>query len=378
MSIVLLDDCGSKFQPISYTTPTPFLITGGLRLVEHWMIRLRSSIGLYLYMSKEESLIHVRRNRLLINKFLNYALRLEEEQPSIAVSACVLPTSSAVNKVMDYVKLGVKVTCGERILVYGPGEIVEDCSLQAINGMWDLIKFNVDLLRETIQLLGKGDVVTIGSRIHSGLYLDTRNGPVAIIGSDLGDAISIKGPALIGPESEVQSFTVIRPGSVIYMQNTVGGEVKNSIMDRESRKPHHGYLGDSYMGKWINLGAGTSVSNLKNTLGPVRYMGHDTGMNKLGPVIGDWVRSGINTSIMTGKAIGPGSQVYGIVTSDIPPFIFYKNYGEPVMSIADRNKMIDIIRRATRDDEDEAALAALIYESTSELRRGIKQIQFRL
>jgi len=81
---------------------------------------------------------------------------------------------------------------------------------------------------------------------------------------------------------------------------------------------------------------------------------------------------------MTGKAIGPGSQVYGIVTSDIPPFIFYKNYGEPVMSIADRNKMIDIIRRATRDDEDEAALAALIYESTSELRRGIKQIQFRL
>lgn len=268
--------------------------------------------GLDLAMQLDEAELHLSRNELLLSKWWGYEPpRLSPPNSSTSISACVLPTNETVAKVMEYVERGARVVCGGEELIHGgDGEAVEDCSLPVLRGgAWDLIKFNHELLLETIPLLGRGgDVVSVDSKIRDA-HLDTSSGPIAVIGgANIVNPVSIKGgPALVGPDCELQSFTLLRPGSVLYWGgNVVGGEVKNSVLDKGSRKPHHGYLGDSYLGKWINLGAGTSVSNLKNTLGHVRFMGRDTGMSKLGPIIGgDWVRSGINSSIMTGKAVGP-------------------------------------------------------------------------
>ncbi|WP_188596911.1 hypothetical protein [Thermocladium modestius] len=376
MDIALLDDCRDRFVPISYTTPTPFLITGGLRLVEHWMIRLGKGVGLDLAMQLDEAELHLSRNELLLSKWWGYEPRLSPNS-STSISACVLPTNETVAKVMEYVERGARVVCGGEELIHGDGEAVEDCSLPVLRGAWDLIKFNHELLLETIPLLGRGDVVSVDSKIRDA-HLDTSSGPIAVIGANIVNPVSIKGPALVGPDCELQSFTLLRPGSVLYWGNVVGGEVKNSVLDKGSRKPHHGYLGDSYLGKWINLGAGTSVSNLKNTLGHVRFMGRDTGMSKLGPIIGDWVRSGINSSIMTGKAVGPGSHVYGLVSIDVPPFVFFKNYGEPVMSQVNADKLGEIIRRSADGDEREARLASMVYEATGKLRIGIGKFNFKL
>ena len=105
------------------------------------------------------------------------------------------------------------------------------------------------------------------------------------------------------------------------------------MIESFTNKQHHGFLGHSYVGSWVNLGAGTSNSDLKNTYGEVRLEFHhakvDTGMQFLGAVIGDYAKSAINTSIFTGKIIGVSSMLYGFIGQNVPSFCNYaRSFGQ--------------------------------------------------
>ena len=140
------------------------------------------------------------------------------------------------------------------------------------------------------------------------------------------------GPIYIGKNAEVMEGSVIRgpfslgdnsclkAGSRIYGATTIGpgcvagGEIKNSIIFGHSNKAHDGYLGDSVIGEWCNLGAGTSNSNLKNNASPVNIWTPNGQMNagiKCGVMMGDYSRTSINTSINTGTVIGVCCNVFG-------------------------------------------------------------------
>jgi UDP-N-acetylglucosamine diphosphorylase/glucosamine-1-phosphate N-acetyltransferase len=106
----------------------------------------------------------------------------------------------------------------------------------------------------------------------------------------------------------------------------VRGEMSNTVMVGHANKGHDGFVGHSYMGRWVNLGAGTITSNLKNTYGPVslwtpRGM-RDTGMQFLGTMFGDHAKTGIGTCLTTGSVLGAGANVYGAQTPPkaVPPF----------------------------------------------------------
>ena len=125
----------------------------------------------------------------------------------------------------------------------------------------------------------------------------------------------------------------LKPGVSVGPMSKVGGEIEASVIEAFSNKQHTGYLGHSYLGRWVNLGAGTSNSNLKNTYGTVRMdvAGRriDTGMQFMGCVIGDFTKSAINTGIFTGKLIGSCSMLYGFVTTNVPSFVNYaRSFGE--------------------------------------------------
>ena len=98
----------------------------------------------------------------------------------------------------------------------------------------------------------------------------------------------------------------------------IGGEVEASIIESFTNKQHHGFLGHSYLGSWINLGAGTCNSDLKNTYGNVKmeYRGSkvDTGMQFVGCIMGDYAKTAINTGIFTGKLIGVGNNGCRFIT----------------------------------------------------------------
>ena len=105
---------------------------------------------------------------------------------------------------------------------------------------------------------------------------------------------------------------------------TIGGEVKNSVLQDYSNKAHDGYLGDSVLGSWCNLGAGTSNSNIKNTAGNVMVQLSATSQKinagtKAGLIMGDYSRAAINTSFNTGTVVGVCSNIFG--DNNPPKFI---------------------------------------------------------
>ncbi len=159
-------------------------------------------------------------------------------------------------------------------------------------------------------------------------HLNASTGPIYISsGAEIQEGSCIRGPFALGKDACVKMNTMVYGATTIGPKSIIGGEVKNSILLGYSNKAHHGYLGDSVIGEWCNLGAGTSNSNVKNTGGIVgvwdeqtnttRYVG-----NKMGVLMGDYVKTAINTSITTGATIGVGANIFcaGLTPNIVPHF----------------------------------------------------------
>ena len=131
----------------------------------------------------------------------------------------------------------------------------------------------------------------------------------------------IQGPVIIGENCDIGPSCFIRPSTAIGDNCHIGSavEVKNSIIMKDSKIPHHNYIGDSIIGEECNLGAGTKIANLRLDKGNITAGGIDTKRRKLGAIIGDGVQTGINSSINIGcligdhSFIGPGASVSGVV-----------------------------------------------------------------
>lgn len=154
------------------------------------------------------------------------------------------------------------------------------------------------------------------ARLQPGVILNAEAGPI-VIGADtlIESPAVVQGPCAICSGSMIAPMTQIRGDTVIGPVCKVGGEIKATIIAGYSNKAHAGYLGNAWVGYWVNLGADTTASNLKNTYSPVRMQlgpsesREDTGLVNLGPVIGDYVRTGITTAMPTGTVIGTGTMI---------------------------------------------------------------------
>ncbi|MDR2170503.1 MAG: hypothetical protein LBP59_10210 [Planctomycetaceae bacterium] len=163
---------------------------------------------------------------------------------------------------------------------------------------------------------------------------DTRSGPIIFeAGVSVGHCSCFRGPVYVGANSRINEMTSLKDAVTLCHTTKVGGEVEAAIIEAYSNKQHHGFLGHSYLGSWINLGAGTCNSDLKNTYGEVvmEYSNRKvkTGMQFVGCFIGDYAKTAINTSIFTGKTIGACSMAYGFVTTNVPSFVNYaRSFGQ--------------------------------------------------
>ena len=181
---------------------------------------------------------------------------------------------------------------------------------------------------EQFQEINPGVFAKPGATLGQYVVSDTTCGPILLEGdSVVGPFCCLSGPLQVGANSLIRAHTTIHPFVVLGHTVKVGGELDTCVLEAYSNKQHHGYLGHSYLGSWINVGAGTTNSNLKNTYGEVNVV-HDgqrisTGMRLMGCVIGDYTKTAINTAILTGKLIGAGSMIYGFVTRNVPSFVNY-------------------------------------------------------
>jgi UDP-N-acetylglucosamine diphosphorylase/glucosamine-1-phosphate N-acetyltransferase len=186
--------------------------------------------------------------------------------------------------------------------------------------------------------------------ILPGVVADTTAGPVVVhAGAVVRSNASLCGPCVIGPGSIVTDGALIKSCTSIGPHCRVGGEVGGSILQGYSNKSHEGHLGDSILGRWVNLGAGTVNSNLLNTytevlirLAPDARMSR-TGRIFMGSIIGDHVKTAIGTRLMTGTVLGTGCMVASSTppSTSLPPFTWLTDSGA---SQYRSDKFLDVAR----------------------------------
>lgn len=157
---------------------------------------------------------------------------------------------------------------------------------------------------------------------------DSSSGPIIFDSNvKVGPHCFFRGPVYVGPNGKISEHSSIKDAVSIAHTCKIGGEVEGCVIEPWTNKQHYGFLGHSYLGSWINLGAGTCNSDLKNTYGKINmtYNGQtvSTGMQFVGCIVGDYAKTAINTSIFTGKTIGVASMVYGMATANVPSFVNY-------------------------------------------------------
>lgn len=197
--------------------------------------------------------------------------------------------------------------------------IVRDVAIKQIN------KATLEL-NSFSQIIHAYNIFVEEGAILENCILNASEGPIYIAkNSKIMDGAILRGPIFIDEGSIVKMGATIYGGTSIGKKCVVGGEIKNSIINNFSNKAHHGYLGDSIIGKWCNLGAGTSTSNVKNNGSDVMLQLANAELNagnKFGLLMGDYSRSAINTSFNTGTVVGTCCNIFteGLTPKYIPNF----------------------------------------------------------
>jgi UDP-N-acetylglucosamine diphosphorylase / glucose-1-phosphate thymidylyltransferase / UDP-N-acetylgalactosamine diphosphorylase / glucosamine-1-phosphate N-acetyltransferase / galactosamine-1-phosphate N-acetyltransferase len=180
--------------------------------------------------------------------------------------------------------------------------------------------------RSDIEVKGKNLLVSDDADVGSYVTLDCRGGPIIVENAIIQSFSHLTGPCYVGKGTIVKSAK-LREGTSIGSHCRVSGEIEETIMFDYSNKSHDGFIGHSVIGSWVNLGALTTNSDLKNTYGKISVTIDkkpvNTGAVKVGVFIGEMVKTAIGTLITSGRKMGVGSQLFGTVTEDVPSFTMY-------------------------------------------------------
>jgi UDP-N-acetylglucosamine diphosphorylase/glucosamine-1-phosphate N-acetyltransferase len=176
-------------------------------------------------------------------------------------------------------------------------------------------------------------LISLGAIVEPGVVFDLRHGAVVIDqGSEIRSGTRLEGPIYVGPGTRILGGFL--RGSVFGPECRVRGEISTSVFLGYANKSHDGFVGHSVVGHWVNLGAGTTTSNLKNTYGSVRLeiegQRIETGRLNVGSLIGDHAKTAIGTMLGTGTVISAGANVFGPPTPPkyVPPFAWGHSGGE--------------------------------------------------
>jgi UDP-N-acetylglucosamine diphosphorylase/glucosamine-1-phosphate N-acetyltransferase len=276
----------------------------------------------------------------------------------------------------------------------------KEVDVKMVNYPWDLVNNNGAQLRADwavlskaikgkkvkgklsagVHLINKDEIIIgDGSIVKPGVVIDAEEGPVHI-GANVAvlPQTTIIGPVSIGDGSIIKAGTRIYEDTTIGAMCKIGGEVEASIIHGYSNKQHDGFLGHSYLGEWVNLGAGTTNSDLKNNYGSVKVIINgeliDSGSQFVGVSIGDHTKTAINSVFNTGTVVGAACNIFGrgLPPRYVPSFSWGAS-GE-TFTTYDLARAIEAARRVmsrraiTLSDTD-AALFKNVFDLTNDERR---------
>jgi UDP-N-acetylglucosamine diphosphorylase/glucosamine-1-phosphate N-acetyltransferase len=310
-----------RMLPLTYTRPVADLRVGILTIFEKWSKRLGTT---NLSFGSQD--------------YLHPAFSSTFSSESIHVNSNVLPNDALVTAL---VKLSENefIVQGDIILAsrgnVETGKRIEfDQDISMVSYPWDLFKLNRQEIISDYALITKGRTSAPITDPHTKTYgdqifleegvnlraavLNAEDGPIYLgKNSQVHEGALIKGAFALGEESHVNMGAKMRGDITIGPHCKVGGEISNSILYGYSSKGHDGFLGNSVIGEWCNLGADTNNSNLKNNYANVKMWDFetsrfkDTGLQFCGLIMGDHSKCGINTMFNTGTTVGVSANIFG-------------------------------------------------------------------
>ena len=382
MNVILFDSNRSNFYPLSYTRPISEFRIGILTIKEKWMHYYKN--------------ISTKTENYLVSK---YPIRKQKE--NLWIDASVLP-SKELKTELDSLRNGEVLESNGKIIAFknvnysfkNLNKINTSILVDSIENIWDIFSDNgreieadfklltqarkSQKISDTNTVIGKHIFIEKGAKISCSI-LNAENGPIYI-----GKNTQIMEGAIIRGPFAMCENAVLKMGAKIYGPTTlgphckVGGEVNNSVFFGYSSKAHDGFLGNSVIGEWCNLGADTNNSNLKNNYAEVKLWNYEmerfkkTGLQFCGLIMGDHSKCGINTMFNTGTVIGVSANIFGsgFPRNFVPSFSWggvsgFQVYKLPkVFEVA--SKVFE--RRKLDFDENEQNILSEVYDMTKRYR----------
>jgi len=391
MNYILFDGPSREdLLPFTFTRPVADIRVGILTIREKW----EKHLGFITTTITED---------YLADKY-----PMVEMEDNIMINASYLPNLELV-EIIKSLEENQAIFKNEDVIAFFAKEAQEDINFESyqaiefnndiikIEHTWDIFSKNGDAIHEDFELLTKNrksqNIPSSNNVINSESIfieegaklefttLNASSGPI-YIGKDteIMEGSIIRGPFALCNNATVKMGAKIYGPTTIGPHSKVGGEINNSVLFANSNKGHDGYLGNSVIGEWCNLGADTNTSNLKNNYTEVRLWNYQTegfaktGLQFCGLMMGDHSKCGINTMFNTGTVIGVSVNIFGsgFPRNFIPSFSWGGNSGFTTYLTKKAFEVAHVVmqRKGIEFTEREAKILEHVFEDTKQFRRG--------
>lgn len=337
-----------NFEPLIYSRPVYDLICGMTTLKEKIICAFPKEKVVLKCRNYLQPFVKAENPKCKVNQFdeddylfisgrtlapsnLKNILKLKSSEEKVFVSNGVVVAAKIPRKKIKNLKLDKAEVIDTKLFSSLP---VEEVDISFANYLWDLVYLNGKEIQNDFKIYTKSKSsakkkylgvnfvnrknIFIGKDvdIKPGVALDASTGPIFIEKNvTIFPNAAIQGPFYIGESSKIKSCATIYPNVSIGRVCKVGGEVEDTIIHPYSNKQHSGFLGHSYLGSWINIGADTNNSDLQNNYGSIKVQVNgrhiDSGKQFVGLMMGDHSKTAISTMFNTGTVVGFSSNVFG-------------------------------------------------------------------
>lgn len=390
MNYILFDGpVRNALLPFTFTRPVADIRVGILTIREKWEKYLGYTTTTITeeYLMEKYPMVEMEENVMVNASFLPNEV--------LAEMVMALEANQAIFKGEDVIAFYTKDTQEE--VDFDNYEII-DCNEEClrIENPWDIFQKNDAAIREDFELLTEGrtsqpipssvNVISAenifieeGAKLEF-VTLNASTGPIYIgKNSEIMENSVIRGPFALCEEAQVKLATKVYGATTVGPHSRIGGEVNNSVLFGYSNKGHDGFLGNSVLGEWCNLGADTNNSNLKNNYEEVKLWSYEkegfvkTGLQFCGLMMGDHSKCGINTMFNTGTVVGVSANIFGsgFPRNFVPSFSWggAAGFSTYITKKAFETARIVMSRRHVEFTEQDAAILEHIFEESKKWRK---------
>lgn len=372
------------FLPLTFTRPVADMRVGILTFVERW-----------------QKLLGIEHSTFITEAYLNVKYPEPEKTESLLIVPNFLPSEAVLQQIKD-LKLGEALVYENEVIAsrinlenfnLGQIEKMTDITEELVifKKPWDLFTYNEQAIRFDFDLVTKGRssqpipttnfvqgnpseiFIEEGATVEFA-YLNSKEGPIYIgKDADVQEGVMLRGPLAIC------EHVVMKMGAKVFGPTTFGpyvkicGEVSNVVIFAYSSKGHDGYLGNSVIGEWCNLGADTNTSNLKNNYAHVKLWSYrekrfvNTGLQFCGTIMGDHAKTAINTQINTGTVVGVAANIFkaGFPPNKVNSFTWGGANDDPKFRLDKAYETAEVMmarRKVPLSDADKSILKHIYHE----------------